>query len=127
MLHDKSLNMAGPEVNQLSSAQCILLTVHYASEANIRALYAFTPLRLDVLSPELVLRIVLSYLPETVDPSLYTTYVREVATRIYLEQQEPLKVDPSPVTSLSPEQAQRRRRHPSGRAQAWRSSGYVGS
>lgn len=100
--------MAGPEVNQLSSAQCILLTVHYASEANIRALYAFTPLRLDVLSPELVLRIVLSYLPETVDPSLYTTYVREVATRIYLEQQEPLKVDPSPVTSLSPEQAQRR-------------------
>ena len=108
MLHNKSLNMAGPEVNHLSSAQCILLTVHYASEANIRALYAFTPLRLDVLSPELVLRIVLSYLPETVDPSLYTTYVREVATRIYLEQQEPLKVDPSPVTSLSPEQAQRR-------------------
>ncbi|KAG9632487.1 secretory pathway Sec39, partial [Aureobasidium melanogenum] len=100
--------MAGTEVKALSSAQCILLTVHYASEANIRALHAFTPLRLDVLSPELVLRIVLSYLPETVDPSLYTTYVREVATRIYLEQQEPLDIDTTPVAALSTEQAQKR-------------------
>ncbi|KAI4835235.1 secretory pathway Sec39, partial [Aureobasidium sp. EXF-8846] len=100
--------MAGDEISRLSSAQCILLAVHYASEANIRALHSFTPLRLDVLSPELVLRIVLSYLPETTDPSLYTTYVREVATRIYLEQHEPLDVDTSPVTSLSSEQAQKR-------------------
>jgi hypothetical protein len=100
--------MAGDEISSLSSAQCTLLAVHYASEANIRALHSFTPLRLDVLSPELVLRIVLSYLPETTDPSLYTTYVREVATRIYLEQHEPLDVDTSPVTSLSSEQAQKR-------------------
>ncbi|KAG9830104.1 secretory pathway Sec39, partial [Aureobasidium melanogenum] len=100
--------MAGTEVKALSSAQCILLTVHYASEANIRALHAFTPLRLDVLSPELVLRIVLSYMPETVDPSLYTTYIREVATRIYLEQQEPLDIDTTPVAALSTEQAQKR-------------------
>ena len=85
--------MAGDEIAKLSSAQCILLAVHYASEANIRTLHAFTPQRLDVLSPELVLRIVLSYLPETTDPSLYTTYVREVATRIYLEQHEPLDID----------------------------------
>ncbi|KAH0344742.1 secretory pathway Sec39, partial [Aureobasidium melanogenum] len=100
--------MAGTEVKALSSAQCILLTVHYASEANIRALHAFTPLRLDVLSPELVLRIVLSYLPETLDPSLYTTYVREVATRIYLEQQEPFDIDTTPVAALSAEKAQKR-------------------
>ncbi|CAD0113855.1 unnamed protein product [Aureobasidium uvarum] len=100
--------MVGTEAKALSSAQCILLTVHYASEANIRALHAFTPLRLDVLSPELVLRIVLSYMPETLDPTLYTTYVREVATRIYLEQREPLEVDTAPVASLSPDQAQGR-------------------
>lgn len=100
--------MAGDAISRLSSAQCILLAVHYASEANIRTLHAFTPQRLDVLSPELVLRIVLSYLPETTDPSLYTTYVREVATRIYLEQQEPLDIDTTPVTSLSPEKAQKR-------------------
>ncbi|KAH0364540.1 secretory pathway Sec39, partial [Aureobasidium melanogenum] len=100
--------MADTKVKALSSAQCILLTVHYASEANIRALHAFTPLRLDALSPELVLRIVLSYLPETVDPSLYTTYVREVATRIYLEQQEPFDIDTTPVAALSAEKAQRR-------------------
>lgn len=93
---------------QLSRAQCILLTVHFASEANIKALHAFTPSRLDVLDPELILRIVLSYLPESVDPSLYTTYVREVASRIYLEQLEPLDIDISPVRDLSDEQAQKR-------------------
>lgn len=100
--------MAGDEISRLSSAQCLLLAVHHASEANIRTLHAFTPQRLDVLSPELVLRIVLTYLPETTDPSLYTTYVREVATRIYLEQHDPVDIDTTPVASLSPEKAQKR-------------------
>ncbi|KAI5196710.1 secretory pathway Sec39 [Aureobasidium subglaciale] len=108
MLDGNFLNMANPSTKALSSAHCILLTVHYASEANIRLLHAFTPSRPDVLSPELVLRIVLTYLPETVDPSLYTTYVREVATRIDPEQRELLDVDTSPVSSLSPDQARRR-------------------
>ena len=93
---------------QLSAAQCILLTVHFASEANIKALHTFTPSRLDALDPELVLRILLSYLPESLDPSLYTTYVGEVASRIYLQQQDELDIDISPVQGLSEEQAQKR-------------------
>jgi hypothetical protein len=106
-----STSMADTDMDtlqSLSSAQCVLLTVHYANEANFAALHAFTPARVDVLSPELVLRIVLSYVPETVDPQLYTTYVREVATRIYLEQLAPYKLDTLPVAGLSPEQAQKR-------------------
>lgn len=93
---------------ELSEAQCILLTVHFASEANIKALHAFTPSRLDVLDPELVLRILLSYLPESVEPSLYTTYIHEVASRIYLEQQAALEIDTSAVRDLTEEQAQKR-------------------
>ena len=66
----------------LSVAQCILLTVHYASEGNIKALHSFTPTRLDALDPELVLRILLAYLPESLDPREYTTYIGEVASRL---------------------------------------------
>lgn len=93
---------------QLSAAQCVLLTVHLASEANIAALHAFTPSRLDALDPELVLRIILTFLPETVDPPLYTTYIGEVASRIYLEQRDAIDVDTAPVRDVSDEQAQRR-------------------
>ncbi|KAK4953504.1 hypothetical protein LTR66_013631 [Elasticomyces elasticus] len=94
--------------DQLTHDQCVLLTVHYASEANIDVLHALTPSRLDALDPKLVLRILLTYLPETVHPSLYTTYVREVASRLYLEQKEHLEVDISPVKDISPAQAQKR-------------------
>lgn len=93
---------------QLSKAQCILLTAHFATEANIKSLHAFTPSRLDVLDPELVLRILLSYLPESVDPALYTTYVGEVASRIYLHQQEHVDIDISPVQDVTDEQAEKR-------------------
>ncbi|GAB7353128.1 hypothetical protein MBLNU459_g3666t1 [Dothideomycetes sp. NU459] len=94
--------------DELSAAQCILLAVHLASEANINALHTFTPSRPDVLKPELVLRILLAYLPESVDPSLYTSFVREVSSRLYLEQREALEVDTSAVRDISDEQAQKR-------------------
>ncbi|KAK0964946.1 hypothetical protein LTR91_018208 [Friedmanniomyces endolithicus] len=82
---------------QLSGAQCILLTVHYASSANIKALHSFTPTRSDVLEPDLILRILLTYLPE-----------KEVASRLYLDyEREEVDVDLSPVKDLSEEQAQK--------------------
>lgn len=93
---------------QLSTAQCVLLAVHFATEGDIKSLHAFTPSRLDALDPELVLRIILSYLPESIDPSLYTTYVGEVASRIYLQQQGHVDIDTSSVADLSDEQAQKR-------------------
>lgn len=95
--------------DELSPAQCVLLTVHYASEGNIKALYSFTPTRLDALDPELVLRILLTYLPESLDPREYTTYVSEVASRLYLDvDREDVVVDLSPVSDIDPEQARRR-------------------
>lgn len=93
---------------ELSHAQCILLAVHYASEANIKALHTLVPLRNDAFEPELVLRILLTYLPESVQPSTYTNFVQEVSSRIWLEQQDPIQLDLTTVKDLSGSTAQRR-------------------
>lgn len=93
----------------LSAAQCVLLTAHYASEGNIKALHSFTPSRLDALDPELVLRILLTYLPESIDPKDYTTYVGEVASRLYLDtERQEIEVDVSPVKDISEAQASKK-------------------
>lgn len=93
----------------LSAARCILLTIHYASEGNIKALHSFTPTRLDALEPELVLRILLTYLPESLDPQEYRNYVQEVASRLYLDvDREEVEVDISPVNDIDEEQAKRK-------------------
>lgn len=85
----------------LTPDQCILLAVHYASSADIPTLHSFTPSRSDVLSPELVLRILLTYLPESLDPAAYRSYVSEVGSRLYLDVDRPdVEVDTSPVSDL---------------------------
>lgn len=93
----------------LTPAQCVLLTVHLASESNIKALHTFTPSRLDALDPELVLRILLTYLPEALDPREYTNYVEEVASRLYVNiDREDVEVNITPVKDISDAQAQKR-------------------
>lgn len=95
----------------LTRSQCILLTVHYASEGNIKALHSFTPSRPDALEEELILRVLLTYLPETLEPQEYTTYVEEVASRLYLDtSREDVEVDVSPVKDISGEQAEKKAR-----------------
>ncbi|EME88040.1 uncharacterized protein MYCFIDRAFT_95344, partial [Pseudocercospora fijiensis CIRAD86] len=93
----------------LTQAQCVLLAVHLASESNIRALHSFTPNRTDALDPELVLRILLTYLPEAVDPREYVDYVAEVASRLYLDvDREDVQVNTSPVKDIPEDIAQKR-------------------
>jgi hypothetical protein len=85
----------------LSTDQCILLAVHYASSADIPALHSFTPSRPDALSSELVLRILLTYLPETLDPAVYRSYISEVATRLYLDvDRQDVPIDTSLVSNI---------------------------
>jgi protein transport protein SEC39 len=98
-----------PTIKDLSPSQCILLTVHYASEANIKALHSFTPQRPDTLDPTLVLRILLTYLPESVEPREYTPYIEEVASRLYLDvTREDVDVDTAPVAALSEAEAKKK-------------------
>ena len=96
-------------VKTLTPAQCVLLAVHFASESNIKALHSFTPTRLDALDPELVLRIVLTFLPEALDPREYVKYIEEVGSRLYLDvNREDVEVSVAPVADLSDDEAQKR-------------------
>jgi len=94
--------MATPTpLKDLTADQCILLAVHYASSADIPALHSFTPSRPDALSSELVLRILLTFLPETLDPAVYRSYVSEVGSHLYLDVDRPdVPVDTSLVSEL---------------------------
>ncbi|KAF2772970.1 secretory pathway Sec39 [Teratosphaeria nubilosa] len=86
--------MSSPAVKSLTASQCILLTAHFASAADIKSLYSFTPARSDALDPALVLQIVLTYLPESTEPGEYAGYVEAVASRLYLDyEREAQEVD----------------------------------
>ena len=93
----------------LTTAQCVLLTVHLASESNVKALHSFTPSRPDALNPELVLRILLTYLPEALDPREYTAYFHEVASNASLtSDREDVEISVSSVKDLTEQQARKR-------------------
>lgn len=93
----------------LTPDQCILLTVHYASSADIPSLHTFTPSRPDALPSSLVLRILLTYLPESLDPAAYRTYISEVASNLYLDVDRPdVELDTSPVSALDASSARRK-------------------
>lgn len=94
--------MATPTpLKDLSADQCILLAVHYASTSDIPALHTFTPARSDALSSELVLRILLTFLPETLDPAVYRSYVSEVGSHLYLDVDRPdVPIDTNLVSDL---------------------------
>ncbi|KXT07313.1 hypothetical protein AC578_440, partial [Pseudocercospora eumusae] len=104
--HHRSMDM---HYNHLTHAQCVLLAVHLASESNVRALHSFTPNRTDALPPELLLRILLTYLPEALDPREYVDYVAEVASRLYLDvHREHVQVNTTPVNAIPDHIAQKR-------------------
>lgn len=98
-------------IHDLSPAKCVLLAARLAAESDIQSLHQFTPTRQDVFDLPLTLRLLLTYLPETLDPSKYTTYLEETVSRIYLEQLVDSEIDCSSVANLSDEAAQKQRRH----------------
>ncbi|KAK7521133.1 Sec39 domain-containing protein [Phyllosticta citriasiana] len=97
-------------LKQLSTAHCVLLATHLAAGSNIDALRTLSLDRSDAFSPEYLLRILLTFLPETAEPSTYSGFVLEVATRLYLEQRDKTAIDITPVTNLSNAQAIKRMR-----------------
>ncbi|MCJ1398174.1 hypothetical protein MMC11_001371 [Xylographa trunciseda] len=63
---------------ELYPAQVILEAVQLVLDANIPALQSFVAFHADVLKVELVLRALLTYLPESTNPALYTAFVRDL-------------------------------------------------
>lgn len=99
------------KLEKLSESHCVLLTVQYATESNVDALRAVTALREPELPLELVLSILLSYLPEGSEPTTYTEYLNELATSSRHPSDDPAAhLDISAVEALSNSQAKKRRR-----------------
>ncbi|KAF2249166.1 secretory pathway Sec39 [Trematosphaeria pertusa] len=99
------------KLEQLSAPHCLLLAVHYAIECNIGALGALTALRAADLDLELVLRLILTYLPESADPSTYVEYLHELASGTRPSgDDDAASLDISPVEHLSGSQARKKKR-----------------
>jgi len=99
------------KLRQLSAPHCVLLAVQYATESNIKALRALTALRDAELPVELVLSILLTYLPEELEPASYIEYLGELATDSRDPGEDPAAVvDMASVEELSLSRAKKRRK-----------------
>ena len=66
-------------LHMLSPARCILLASSLTTHGYIAQLRCLTSTRPEVFNKEITLRILLSCLPECLDPSNYTDLIREIA------------------------------------------------
>lgn len=99
------------KLDRLSAAHYVLLAIHYANESNIAALRALTALRDADFDLELILKILLTYLPEGLEPSLYVGYLDELNSNNRTPGDDPAAaLDVSPVEDLSTSQARKKRR-----------------
>ena len=100
---------------RLSSDQCVLLAVHYATGAKISTLQVLRSVRPDVLTTELTLRILVSYLPENLEPINYVNFIASLTTEKdsqHLTEKDALTdeavtIDVKPVDELTPSQARK--------------------
>ncbi|PNS20129.1 hypothetical protein CAC42_5579 [Sphaceloma murrayae] len=94
---------------KLSKAQCILLAVNFASESDIQALHNLYLVRTaQVLQPELVLRILLTYLPGVVPPAQYVPLIETLISADTSESHESPSIDVSSVNDISDSAANKR-------------------
>ncbi|KAM0438901.1 hypothetical protein ACHAPT_001662 [Fusarium lateritium] len=93
----------------LSPAKVVLLAVHFATISDLDSLFSLTTQHGTILRQELILRILLTYLPETVNPSIYAPFVQAITSGEPLSQTtSDHQLDTSPVDNLSDDQASRK-------------------
>jgi hypothetical protein len=93
----------------LSPGKVLLLAAHYATHGDIESLARLASRRAKVLHKELLLRILLTYLPETVNPSTYAGFLLALA-RDKLEGYAEGELDTTPVEDLSEDEAAKQAR-----------------
>jgi hypothetical protein len=96
----------------LSPAKATLLAVHFAAVADIDSFRQHSAAYASVLGRELLLRILLTHLPETLDPSTYTPLLQQIhdGTLSTVSGDGDRVLDLSSIDSLSEEQASRKTR-----------------
>jgi hypothetical protein len=96
------------EVLKLSAHHCVILAAQYAAESNIEALRTLTALRKDDLEFGLVLRLLLTFLPEALEPLQYVQYLEELATGSRIPSESAFDI--TSIRQLSDSQARKRAR-----------------
>ncbi|KAF5544929.1 transport sec39 [Fusarium mexicanum] len=93
----------------LGPAKLVLLAVHLATIADIDSLTYLIGQQAVILRPELVLRIILTYLPETLSPAVYVPLIQSIASGESPSQtNSDYHLDTSSVQSITEEQASRK-------------------
>ncbi|PTB63573.1 secretory pathway Sec39 [Trichoderma citrinoviride] len=93
----------------LSPGKVLLLAAHYATHGDIESLACLASRQAKVLHKELLLRILLTYLPETVKPPTYAGFLLALA-RDSLEGDTEGELDTTPVEHLSEDEVIRQAR-----------------
>ncbi|KAK0720400.1 Sec39 domain-containing protein [Lasiosphaeris hirsuta] len=88
----------------LSPAKLVLLAVHFAVKADVDGLTSLAARHGTILQKELLLRILLTYLPETLQSSKYVDFVGQLENGAFPET-GPREVDCSAVEGLTEEDA----------------------
>lgn len=93
----------------LSPAKALLLAVHFATHADMDSFARLCRLNALTLHEELVLRILLSHLPETMRPALYVGFLKQLSSG-HLRDTDTHVLDFSPVTGLTEAEATKKAR-----------------
>lgn len=91
-------------------AYIILEAVRLTSEAEIASLHQLIAAYPEVLKPEIILRILLSFLPESTDTALYLDFLQDVSAGLPIQNEEDFLV-PEPIKSGEEASHQVRRLH----------------
>ncbi|RDA91021.1 hypothetical protein CP533_2542 [Ophiocordyceps camponoti-saundersi (nom. inval.)] len=89
--------------SKLSPAKILLLAAHLAGHADVEGLRKLSSLYSEALNQDVLLRILLTHLPETTMPQVYVNFLREIHAR-QLTTRPDLELDDSFVRDL-PEKA----------------------
>ncbi|KAJ4263198.1 hypothetical protein NW762_006820 [Fusarium torreyae] len=92
----------------LGPAKLVLLAVHSATIADVDSLTYIITQHTTVFRSELALRILLTYLPETLSPSTYVSLVQAIVTNESSEISSDYQLDTSLVDNISDEQASKK-------------------
>ncbi|KAI5458377.1 Sec39 domain-containing protein [Mariannaea sp. PMI_226] len=91
----------------LGPAKVVLLAVHFATQADVNSLVYLTAQHASVLRQDLILRILLTHLPETIKPDVYVPFLRSLAANESPSHSD-VTLDTAAVDGISDDQAIRR-------------------